>query len=248
MKNLKLSTAVIWPNDPARLSVVQDIFAVIMALGLETMVENSYVYWKQELGFIQTNSERAPILYFLPMVVMMFLGFRFFWAVVNVRRYIEQADRKIRSDADHNIQCDLRKKFERKVVLLHVPALIIHGFLFYFGSHIVSDILFSIDNTKTVITFIIYYTIYQYINVLWLWLLIRDFDSHSIIESPREQFWIKNNTASSSLGVVILFFITAERLSVEIGLVAACFVFIGSSVADLATTAFHYLESPDNQD
>lgn len=235
-----------WPADSARLSVVQAIFAVVMALGFETMVESSYRYFRPDLGFLDGHDFRAPLVSFLPMLAVVALGFRFFWCAVNVRRYVESADFALNQAPDDRAASALRRRLERKVVLLHVPLLIAHSLLFYFGSHLVSDMLSTPSMFVTSITFVVYYSLYQLINVLWLWLLTHDKLAPPAHTPHREIVWMKNNSVISGVGLLVAALAFFGLLGHEIALSIACTVFILGSLTDLTATAYHYLESPED--
>lgn len=229
--------------EEVRLSGVQAIFAVIMALGFKTMVENAYAYFQPYFGFATSISVRAPFFNFFPMLAVVFLGLRYFWCVINVRRYIEQADIALSRETNHATIIRHRHHFERKVVLLHIPMLILHAVLFCFAASLVSNMIFDASEHATV-PFIVFYACFQYVNAAWLWLLVKEFEppNHDA-EPPRERFWIKNNVIVSTVGLGFAWLVWYGIMSSGDGLVFASLLFILSSVIDFAETAYHYLET-----
>lgn len=218
---------------------MQAIFAVLMAIGFETMVQHVYQYSRPALGIsVSQPPPRAPWTYFLPILAMSLLGIRFFWAVVNIRRYIDHAQAVVISGHRERLA-----GFERKVVLLHIPVLVLHGVLFYFGSQFAADMLVSSESRKASEAFVLFYAGFQYFNAAWLALLIWEFRRRS--SEGRERFWIYNNLVASTVGVAVAYSWRPLGVDHEWMLVAACTVFVISSFADLWKTAYHYLESPE---
>ncbi len=232
----------VWPQDTAQLAAIQAIFAVLMAIGFETMVQHVYQYFRPALGvFVAQPPPRAPWTFFMPIVAMSLLGLRFFWAVVNIRRYLEQAEAVVHATGGHR-----KALFERKVVLLHIPLLILHGWLFYFGSQFAADMLVSAESRRASVSFVVFYAGFQLLNVLWLASLVADFRS-SVRREEREKFWIFNNLIASASGMLLAFIWKPLGMDHEWMLALACTVYVLSSVADLWRTAYHYLESPETR-
>jgi hypothetical protein len=228
----------IWPDDPAQLGVVQAIFAILMSFGFKTMVESIYQFARPELGIAgQPRTADPQIAFFFPNVAMVFLGLRFFWAVVNIRRYVERADADLLAG-----RASSRQPYEQRVVLLHIPMLILHGALFCFGAQFASDMLVNTESRLATWLFVAYYAAFQYLNSLWLWVLVRQVEVAPGSER-RESFWIRNNVVASTAGIAVVTISSTLKLNHEVALAISCAIFVASSVLDLSRTAYHYLES-----
>jgi len=231
--------------EKANLGGIQVVFLIAMTLGLEAIVEGVYRYFISFIGLDKAVETRASIWFFAPVVAMLLLGLRFFWAVVNIRRYTENVSIELKNEADETRAIQIRERGSRAIVMVHMPILILHGFLYYTGARLVSDMLFSENAKHTVPVFIVFYSIFQLVNVGWVWLLIRRFKGHLKFSFHRETVWMTNNFVTSLLGLGLLIPFYLSVLSLEQTLFLACLVFIASSFVDLFKTAYHYLEGPE---
>lgn len=224
--------------------VIQSIFAVIMALGFRELVQGTYDYLRPILGIPWRGAPSQglspvanPFVYFLPTIALAFLGIRFFWATVNVRRYVDRLNENLRQAEE------VRKEYERKIVLVHIPILILHGFIFYFCCHLAEDLLFASQPVHAAAALVFVYASFLIVNAVWLWLLTRDYCPNA--DTVRERYWGWNNLVCSCLGTSLLLITFKFDWRFDYLLAIICSIFILSSLLDLYFTSYHYLEVPE---
>jgi hypothetical protein len=223
------------------------VFIIAMTLGFEAMAEGVYKYWRPYLGLTSELGARSPLVFFLPIITMVLLGFRFLWATINIRRYISQLARTLRNEVDTHSFSRRQKIYERRILFFHAPALIFHGFAYYVGATFVADIIFESDPSREVHWFIEFYIVYQAINAIWLWSLIQGLRKYPEVSTKRESAWIANNLITSFIGASVL--VAAKNsyfdINIRLALIIACSIFCIGSFVDLYTTTYHYLESAE---
>jgi hypothetical protein len=160
------------------------------------------------------------------------IGFRFFWAVANVRRFAE--DRAARGVKPGIIN--------REVVFIHIPFLFLHLLVYYLLCKLAADVSSARAPLSAYRALVWAYAGFQYMNAAWLWSLIRKRKQGGL----RERVWIKTNLIFSTSGLATLLISGWLGWSAETNLLVAALVYITGSIIDLALTAYHYLQSPDD--
>lgn len=230
-----------------QLTAIQAIFIVVMTLGFEKLAEAIYHYSLPIMGISNAAGEPTNSwIYILPIATSIGLGLRMFWAVINVRRYLERANAKLRGETDPDSLFHLRRSIQRNVIIFHVPMLLLHGFGFDFICLLASGLLLGPNTSKGCMWFLIVYALYQYGNAFWLWILTRKLQVSPQEHAPREHIWRWNNICASSFGLVAAGLILFRGMDQENALILGCIAYIGSSALDLTVTAYHYLESPED--
>lgn len=245
MRKTKNATHVSSIELEGRLTVIQTVYAVIMAFGFSYLVEGGYLFMEPYLGLTNTETINYSAAFLIPILTTSLLGLRFFWAVVNIRRYIERVNFRLAQIPDAQLTLKYKRSKERNIVLLHVPILIGHGFIFYFICRLTKDLPLAEPANSAIIAFIIAYSGFQYFNALWI-LWLAGWKPTNDAQPTREKFWVLNNFIISTVGIALLFIGLLFSVDIVSLLVAACGAFIVGSIADLTQTAYHYLESPES--
>jgi hypothetical protein len=205
-----------------QLSVMATIYGVAMVLGYEQIAESFYSAIIKGEAIVAT-----PLGYCLTLLASLcvaLLGFRFFWAVGNIRRYLLEA------------RIEVGQK-RRAVVIYHAPILLFHAFLFYCLCRLTTDTGLHCELAERQREFLLVYELLLLTNSLWLTILLR----RRRRKIP-EIIWRNNNLAFSSLVLVLLISQAIFSYNILFVFIPALAAFFLNSLCDLRKTSHTYAE------
>ena len=170
------------------LSLVQTIYGIAMVLGLQGAIETAY-------GVLVAPdpppSAMPRVVDAFTVVMIMFLGLRFFWVPRNLYAYLLLSG--------HSLEKRLRR-----MTVLHFPIVLIHALLFYCVCQAYVDIASStapLDSglaRELATRFALFYAGLLAVNGAWLLLGFGHRDA-----STAEGIWGRNNLVSAALMVAV---------------------------------------------
>lgn len=178
-------------NIDKNLDLLRTLYAISYILGYRILGE------KFPIEF--ADYSRGDYFFVTASVALMFLSMRLFWGVNNIRRHLHEV---IKFNAEGRITNLWRV---RETMLVHVPILLAHSFIFYLLCRIVGDFSLGlnsyVDGSETLVwRFICLYLLLLVVNTVWLFAL----KTKGRRDAP-ENVWMWNNglTAIALTSVLI---------------------------------------------
>ena len=199
------------------------------------------------LGFERIHHFVPLVTYLIGCGVLLLLAMRLFWGLGNIRRYLsEKIPINISSALDDNGEfLDKSKKAEHigltkfqwcRVMIVDIPILLIHSFIFYLLCNSLQEVILDSDTSGQLSNFLFTYSIILLLNVAWLGSLMTKTNTNN-----PEYIWFYNNMICGFL----LFFTALIPLfngaPTSLILWWAFFVAVGNSIFDLYKTGWVYL-------
>lgn len=186
-------------NLKENLSILRTIYAISLVFGYEK-IANFLLETKFDWSIVY-------IMVFLCAVAMVLFSVRIFWAVGNIRRYahekIKIEHKKLLKDPGEGnfIAIDLiDDNTSRKVMMIHVPILLFHSFLFF----ILSDFYIKImkDGVLQNVAYVhfgLWFCSLLFLNGIWLHFLNIKGE-----EPAHQKLWMWNNFFCAGAGFIFL--------------------------------------------
>lgn len=190
------------------IKMIQTVYAITLVFGFKEIALSLYALFE-----ISINGSQFDI-YFLYHIVSLllvaFVGFRFFWCLGNLTRYLSYHYRRSRHLFEWNQNKKNPKSFLlnvnarsfRVIVIINIIILFLHSLIFFFLTQILKVIEGNILDQSVFYRFIYFYLILLFTNSTWLFFLSRD----KKYLFP-EKFWCTNNsvTVFICISTLILF-------------------------------------------
>jgi hypothetical protein len=194
------------------LAVIRTLYAISFIVGFQKIGEAVYFLFFQEHSHLSFSGALFGLVGLI-MLALVLLGFRFFWAVGNIRRFVF---RKI----------SILQPPKRKTLMLHIALLFVVPLLFYFLCRIFQDLVNSLSLAQFNKRFLLVYGILLMANSGWLVLL-----THKLSRNP-ERFWMINNFlfGIAALGGVVAASFGHYELTIAY---TSCLLLLANSLIDL---------------
>jgi len=198
------------------INLMQTVYGILLILGFRQLGDAFFDYMSGERNvWVMVTLTGSGL-------ALAFLGFRFFWAVGNIRRYI------IYREKTHPAL------YRRLITTIQFPVLLLHAMAFYFLCRLHANMKVPKDFESGATIFVLGYCGFLLGNSLWLKLLVRNRPN----KVPEED-WVRNNGAFAIVALFVFF--GTLSYGRQIAFVSCCLVFLGNSFVDLWKTADTYI-------
>jgi hypothetical protein len=201
------------------LAVIRTLYAISFIVGFQKIGEAVYFLFFQEHTHLSFSGALFGLVGLITLVLVL-LGFRFFWAVGNIRRFVF---RKIST----------LQPPKRKTLMLHIAFLFVVPLLFYFLCRIFQDLVTSLSLAQFNKRFLLVYGILLLANSGWLALL-----THKLSRNP-ERFWMINNFSFGTLAFCCTVVARFGHYELIIAY-ASCILLLANSLIDLLLSSEVY--------
>ena len=207
------------PDFKSDLSLMQTVYGILLVLGFRQIAEGLYAVVENKLPidglFLATSAFGIGLL---------FLGFRFFWAVGNIRRYVIR---------NHHLPGEFVR---RRITTFLFPMLLMHAVAFYLLCRLHGDLINPalVESRTGQLAFLL--CVFLLLNVIWLCIMIVP----GLKRQP-ESIWILNNTSTAILILAAYSILSWYMFAPQYKLAVLSFLLIGNSMVDLWKTAKTYL-------
>jgi len=201
------------------ISLMQTVYGILLILGFRQLGDALYLFVTKGVGDWELLCSLTA-----GGIALALLGFRFFWAVGSIRRYI------VRHENNPNA------RVRRFITTFHFPILLLHAMAFYFLCRLHSDMISPTQFDNNVVFFIWGYVAFLLLNVIWLlWLVWRREDRRP------EMIWIVNNAVTALIGLGAFWGLRLVIADASLIFLLTCIVFVANSLIDLWGTADTYI-------
>jgi hypothetical protein len=198
------------------LSLMQTAYAVSLVLGFRNAVECLY-------GVAFDDSEiQVAILKSLFSVILLLTMMRFFWALGNIRRFIQR-------------NADTLRATRRYIISVHFFILLAHAFSLYLLSKYTLDLSSRIPLLEAIRFLTFGYLGFLFFNSTWLSVLVM-----GQADREPESVWIKNNLKCATLACV-LYLSASFYLSTFVAFLLIVPILLYNSLYDLFKTSSAYV-------
>jgi hypothetical protein len=201
------------------LTVIRTLYAISFIVGFQKIGEAAYFLFFQEHTHLAFTAALFGLVGLITLVLVL-LGFRFFWAVGNIRRFVFRRISNLEPP-------------KRKTLMLHIALLFVVPLLFYFLCRIFQDLVTSLSLAQFNKRFLLVYGVLLLANSGWLALLTYRLPKHP------ERFWMINNFI---FGVLAFCGVVAAKFShYELTIAyAGCALLLANSLIDLLLSSEVY--------
>jgi hypothetical protein len=222
---------ILWQGYPYRisayldrdLSIIRILYAISFVLGFQKLGEAAYLLLFQGNPTVDLSGKMKVLLVLL-FLSLTFLGFRFFWAIGNIRRFVL---RRI---------SELRPPRRQHVVALHMAILFCYPALFFFLCRLLQDFCQNLALLPFARQFITVYSILLLANAVWLLIL-----TYGSAHKDQEWLWLINNAAVGVTAVLWLYFGLCQGISPLIITYGATLLLLANNLVDLLFTSKAYI-------
>lgn len=207
--------------------LLHTIYGISLVVGFEKLGESTYSLALSYFGTTPVLPAPRPLLLLLAAAVA-FVGMRFFWAVDNIVRFIEDCERK--NSVPHN-----------QLIAIHYPILFLHAFVFFFICSLHLDLSKPREGGFAHPYFFVYMSAALLIgNAIWLRFLARGRNCEG-----RELRWGANNLSCGVAMVCAAGLLQHCGAKTTVVLWMAFIVLLGNSLIDIFTTSRAYVQDSD---
>ena len=199
---------------------MQTAFAVSLVLGFKNAVECLYA-----VAF-SAEEWHLAIVKSIFSVVLLLTTMRFFWALGNIRRFIER-------------NLEMLRATRRYVISIHFFILLAHAFCLYLLSKYTLDLSNAIPLATAMRLLTFGYASFLALNGSWLFMLVLGQE-----DKKPESVWIKNNYICAAAACAI--YISVSYFNPFLAFLVASVIYLWNSVYDLIKTSSAYVWVDDD--